>query len=612
MSVPNVDALRESLRRFAAADAGPQWLSAATELWAADPSVVSANLLCSLRDQHPQIAPSRRLRVFVSRAVTCEPLVPQIRAESLVSRVDLELVLGDFNTWMQELLAFDRPDRFDVHLVMTRGEDLSPPLWNDFASLSTAAVDHEIERVLHDVAQACRTFRASNTAKLVLCVPDMPAFADCGVLDAQLERSQAQSVRLVQSGFRQIAQDIPGVVLLDYDGVVARSGRASWYDQRMWELARMPFSKAASRLLSAEFARVLVAMAGANVKAVAVDLDNTLWRGVIGEDGLDGIAVAEEGPGRPHWLLQRHLKALKQRGILLTILSKNNEADALRAIREHPGMVLRETDFTAMRIDWNEKSHNIVDVAAELGIGVDAFAFLDDNPVERAAMRRDRPEVAVLEMPSDASVLSGWFRQIPMLERAFITEEDRNRSVLYAVRKEQQALERNVGNRESFLAALEQVIDVTAADQASITRIAQLTQKTNQFNLTTRRYDEAAIAAMANDAAHVVVGFRVRDRFADHGLVGVGILETRDHVARIDTLLLSCRVIGRDVERAMLAHLVSAARDRGCHTLRGEFIPTAKNSVCARTYEAAGFDAAEPSESSRWWSLRLDEASVET
>jgi FkbH-like protein len=612
MNGERIAALRESLREFAAADAGSQWLSAATELWAADPSVLTANLLCSLRDQHPLIAPARRLRVFISRSVTCEPLVPQIRAESLVSRVDVELVLGDFNTWMQELLGFDRPDRFDVHVVMTRGEDLSPPLWNDFASLSTAAVDHEIERVLRDVSQACRAFRASNATKLVLCVPDMPAFADGGVLDAQLERSQAQSFRLLQSGFRQIAQDVSGVVLLDYDGLVSRSGRAAWYDQRTWELARMPFSKPASRVLSAEIARVLVAMAGSNIKAVAVDLDNTLWRGVVGEDGIEGIAVAEEGPGRPHWLLQRHLKALTHRGILLTILSKNNESDALRAIREHPGMVLREADFSAMRINWLEKSQNIGELAAELGIGVDAFAFLDDNPVERAAMRRDRPEVAVLEMPSEGSALSTWFRQIPMLERAFITEEDRNRSVLYAVRKEQQALERDVGNRESFLAALEQVIDATAADQSSIPRIAQLTQKTNQFNLTTRRYDEAAIAEMANDTAHVVVGFRVRDRFADHGLVGVGIMETREQVARIDTLLLSCRVIGRDVERAMLAHLVSVARDHGCHTLRGEFIPTAKNSVCARTYESAGFDAAEPSESSSWWSLRLDRAAVET
>jgi FkbH-like protein len=343
-----------------------------------------------------------------------------------------------------------------------------------------------------------------------------------------------------------------------------------------------------------------------------VDLDHTLWGGVIGEDGMAGIQLGPEYPGAAYQELQRALLDLTRRGILLAVCSKNNPADAMEALENHPGMLLRPRDFAAMRINWNEKAQNLREIAAELNIGADSVAFLDDNPVERHEIREQLPETIVIELPRDAMRFAGTVRDCPYFERLTLSEEDRQRGEYYAAQRERAELERSVASKEDFYRWLEQVAEIAPVNPATLARVAQLTQKTNQFNLTTRRYTEQQIAEMAERAGWRVWSLRVSDRYADNGLVGVAIARVEGEVCEIDTFLLSCRVIGRTVETALLARLAQDARARGATRLEGWFLPTRKNAPAKDFYRDHGFEVAAQNDGGVLWRLDLTREQLRT
>jgi FkbH-like protein len=370
---------------------------------------------------------------------------------------------------------------------------------------------------------------------------------------------------------------------------VARHGRESWGDARKWLTVRLPIAAANLVWMAREWMRFLAPLAGRVAKILAVDLDNTLWGGVIGEDGMAGIQVGSEYPGAAYQALQQALLDLTGRGIMLAIASKNNLADAMEALRTHPGMLLRPEHFAAMRIDWNEKSQNLREIAAELNLGLDAIAFLDDNPIERQRVREEIPEVMVVELPDDPMAYARAVRGYPAFERLSISEEDRHRTRYYAADRQRTALEQSAGSREEFYRSLEQEAEITRVHMLTLVRVAQLTQKTNQFNLTTKRYTEQQIEELARRLDWQVLSIKVSDRYADNGLVGVAITHDHRDICEIDTFLLSCRVIGRTVETALLAHLAEEARERGLRRLEGWFLPTKKNAPAREFYREHGF-----------------------
>ena len=515
-------------------------------------------------------------------------MVPILRAAAYAAGIALDTYLGEFNAWAQEML--------DPESSLYRFQP-------DVAVLAVLARDLGREGALARLSDCIAAFRRHSQAALIVHTLEQPAIASAGIFDAQQPEGEAEAIRRINRGLVELAASHRGVYILDYDALVARHGRDTWGDDRKWLTVRLPIASANLPRMTAEWLRFLHPLTGKIAKCVAVDLDNTLWGGVIGEDGMTGIKLGQEYPGAAFQQVQRALLDLTKRGILLAVCSKNNSADAMEAIAGHPGMILRPRDFAAMRINWNAKAQSLREIADELNIGLDSVAFLDDNPIERQHVREQAPEVLVLDLPDDPMAYARAIRESPWFERLALSHEDRQRGEYYAAQRDRSELERSVTSKEDFYRSLEQVCQIAPVNETTLARVAQLTQKTNQFNLTTKRYTEQQIAALAACPGWRVYSLHVKDRYADNGLVGVAISKQENGVCEIDTFLMSCRVIGRTVETALLARVAADAKMNGAQTLLGRFLPTSKNAPASDFYRDHEFQEIEEG----LWSFDLRE-----
>lgn len=595
------------------------------ELWRRDPSAATASFVVSriddlrdktLDDVRDHLALTK-FKLAILRSFTVEPMVPLLRAEAFAYGIDLEVHVGDFNTYVQDMLDGQSAlYRFAPNAVVlaVRTDQAAPELGRDFADLAPEAAGQAAERVIHGVVQGYEqwvgTFRKHSQAALIVHSLERPSSPSLGVLDDQSEAGQSGLIRQVNRELRRIAAGFHGVYILDYDALVARHGRERWHDERKWLTARLPIAASYLLPMTREWMRFIVPLSGRSAKVLVVDLDNTLWGGVIGEDGMAGIEVGPEYPGAAYQALQRALLDLSRKGILLALCSKNNFDDAMEALDNHPGMLVRAKDFAAMRINWGDKSQNLREIAQELNVGIDALAFLDDNSFEREQVRAALPEVTVIDLPKNPLEYASAVRNCAAFERLTLSAEDQQRTAMYARQKQSAGVEQTFQSKEDFFRFLEQEAELEPVSDLTLARVAQLTQKTNQFNLTTRRYSEAQIEEMANKPDWHICSIRVRDRFGDHGLVGVAIAHDVGEQCEIDTFLLSCRVIGRTVETALLAHLAESAARRGRKRLEGWFLPTKKNAPARDFYMQHGFECQATSCEGSLWTLDLESSTL--
>jgi FkbH-like protein len=583
------------------------------ELWRVEPGVAAAAFVVS---RYQRIGPAlslQRHRLAILRSFTVEPALPVLRAEALVAGLDLAVHAGDFNAYVQEIVdPGSALYRFEPEtaILAVESRDAAPRLWGEWADLSAGEAREEMGAVAERFQSWIAAFRRHSQASLIVHSLAGPGALARGILDTQSESSQAGAFQEINRELRKTARGYRGVYVLDYDALIARHGRLGWRDERKWLTVRMAFAAAHVTSLAREWMRFLHPLTGKVAKVVAVDLDNTLWGGVVAEDGMRGIRLGREHPGAAYLAVQRALLDLRKRGILLAICSKNNPSDALEALERHAEMLLRPEHFAAMRIDWNDKAGNLREIAAELNVGLDAVAFVDDNPVERQHVRGAAPEVMVIELPEDPLHFARAIREAPVFERLALSAEDLERGEMYRVQKDRHRLEASAASREDFFRSIEQRAEIGRVTPETLARVAQLTQKTNQFNLTTRRYTEPQVARMGESSDWRVYWIRVRDRFSDNGLVGVAILRTGGAVWEIDTFLLSCRVIGRTVETALLAHVIEEACAAGAGAIEGWFLPTKKNAPAREFYSGHGFRMAEQAESGARWILDLPQSAV--
>jgi FkbH-like protein len=602
--------LRQQVDRYA--ETG-QWQKAARELrvlWESEGGGPLAGYVVSAfrkMRQHLELTPHR---CAILRSFTVEPIVPLLEAYAFTSGIELTVHIGEFNAYAQELL--DENNRLyefrpDTVILAAQTRDVAPELWQRAGTQTGEAV----KRVTGQFESYIKAFRAHTAANLIVHLLETPAMVAQGIYDSQLEENQAAAIHQVNRNLRRLAREHPGIYVLDYDGLVARHGREKWGEERKWLTVRLPIAASHLVYVAREWMRFLAPLTGRIAKAVAVDLDNTVWGGIIGEDGMAGIQVGPEYPGAAYQAVQRALLDLADRGILLAICSKNNPQDAMEALTAHPGMLLRPEHFAAMRINWNAKAQNLREIAEELNIGLDAMAFVDDNPAERQQVREQAPEVLVPELPEDPMYYARALRDYPAFERLMLSEEDRQRGRYYAAERQRAQFEQSVASREDFYRSLEQEAEIAPVNALTLARVAQLTQKTNQFNLTTKRYTEQQIAETAQCPDWRVLSIKVRDRYADNGLVGVAMVQHRGETTEIDTFLLSCRVIGRTVETALLAYLADEARARGAKRLQGNFLPTKKNAPARDFYREHGFQLLSETPERQIWELELEEATLQ-
>ncbi len=606
--------LREKIDQLIAGGDAAGASARMAELWRQEPGSAAASYLVP---RYEQLRSARHFvphRVVLLRSFTVEPVVPLLRAAAFMAGIDLTVHVGDFNAYPQEILdehGLLYGFKPDTVILAAQTRDIAPELWARFADLSEQTVSDSVRRVADSFRSWIGTFRRHSSANLVVHSLEIPSVPSLGVLDAQAEVSQAAAIQQINQQLRTICREQRGVFLLYYGALVARYGSSQWHDEKKWLTARMPISAGHLIHLAQEWRRFLVPLAGRTAKVLVVDLDNTLWGGVIGEDGMNGIRLGQEYPGAAHQALQRALLDLHRKGILLAVCSKNNFDDAMEALSTHPGMLLKPEHFAAMRINWSDKALNLREIAEELNLGIDALAFLDDNPIEREQVRAALPEVTVIDLPGDPVHFASVVRDSPFFERLTISEEDRQRGAMYVAERERTRAWHSFSSKEDFYRSLEQEAEIAAVDAATLARVAQLTQKTNQFNLTTRRYSEQQIAEMASRPGWHVTSLRVRDRYGDHGLVGVAITADEGDACEIDTFLLSCRVIGRNIETALLCHLAEGARSRGRKELRGQFLPTKKNAPAKEFYAQHSFTRTAADDNGSLWRLDLTVKRIE-
>lgn len=554
--------------------------------------------------------------LLVLRSFTLEPVVPLARACAAEYGVDLRMRFGEFNAWTQELLspasAVYQDPKPDAILLTVQTRDISPALWYEASTLDEVALADEADRVAKAIVGPLRALRERSQAHVIVHALEKPALSATGVLESSSGQAMTQSAAIdyVNAKLREAAASMSGVYVLDYDGLIARFGRNRWYDEDKFLTVRLPMVADALLPLAREWTKYLLPAMGRQAKCLVLDLDNTLWGGVVGEDGPTGIRLGVEHPGAHYMAIQRAALDLYQRGILLALCSKNNPDDAMEVIEKHPHMVLKPGHFAAVRVNWTDKAQNLREIAAELNIGLDSLVFLDDNPVERELVRSLVPEVTVLEPASDdPKDMLASVRGCPLFERLTLSGDDRKRGQMYAQQRQRAELESSAGSLEDYLRSLKMEADVglldATSDPAIVERVAQLTQKTNQLNMTTKRYSVQEVSAMADDPARRVYWIGVRDRFGDNGIVGVMIANATGKAWELESFLMSCRVIGRTVETCMLATLAEHARQAGATALRGWFLPTRKNPPAEAIYREHGFAELERTDEGVLWGLDI-------
>jgi FkbH-like protein len=518
--------------------------------------------------------------------------------------------VGAYNAYAQEILdpaSALYAHRPDTVLVALQARDVTPALWDQFAAMAPDEVEAEIERAAGLLIDLLAALRRSIAATIFCHGLERPLHASEGLLDQVREVRQADALEAVNRRLRAWAADQSAVYVLDYDGLIGRHGRERWFDEKKYATTRLPLSLNAMGWLAEEWWRHVAVVALPPAKVLALDLDNTLWGGVLGEEGLAGIRLDDGAPGRFHRAFQQAVLDIARRGVLVVLASKTNEPEALEAVDRHPGMLIRRTHLAGWRINWEPKPANLAALAEELNLGLDSFVFVDDSPAECEAVRRALPEVEVVELPKDPAAYAGVLRRVPRLERLSASREDGERTRYYADERERRDLAASAATLEDFLHSLDVEAFAEPVSAATLARAAQLTQKTNQLNMTTRRYGEAQLGQMLGDPAWRGYVLSARDRFGDNGVVGLALTRDEGADCEIDTFLLSCRVIGRGLETAFLAHIAEEARGRGAERLRGQFLPTPRNAPAARIYELAGFRLEQGSEAAQDWSLALGE-----
>lgn len=385
-------------------------------------------------------------------------------------------------------------------------------------------------------------------------------------------------------------QQIKNVYILDLDALQANCGRKTFSDPKLYYIAKMPISVDVLPEVAKRVVDLVQALRGSVKKCVVLDLDNTLWGGVIGDDGLAGIQIGELGTGHAFSDFQAWLRELKNRGILLAVCSKNNEDTAKEPFEKHPEMVLRLEDFSMFVANWEDKASNIRMIQKTLNIGMDSLVFLDDNPFERNLVRTMIPEITVPELPEDPAMYLQYLRGLGLFETASYSADDSGRTQQYREQAQRTAFASSFQSYDAYLEGLDMRAVVAPFDWFHYPRIAQLTQRSNQFNLRTVRYTEAEIEAISQDDHHICLYFMLKDKFGDHGLISVVILDKVDAgTLFVSEWLMSCRVLKRGMEEFIADTIIRTAAEQGFETVTGEYIPTAKNAMVKDLYENMGF-----------------------
>jgi FkbH-like protein len=536
------------------------------------------------------------LRIGIVHTYTSDLLAPWLDLAGAVQGMEVQAYHAPYGLALQEAAPNSALVSHQPHLtvLLLQREDLHPALSQPITGLGAEGLAQLRSQVLQRVKEIVSLFREQKVGQLVVSFLPRLAGPTLGLFDAQSDCSEAAWWAAVKSEFASWLRGVPSSLLLDLDEVLLEVGRGDFFDRRFWYSARFPFASGGAWEFSRRLVALGVALVRPKAKVLVLDADNTLWGGVIGEDGIDGIKLGPDYPGNVFVDFQRRILDLQQRGFILAMCSKNNAADVDQVLKEHPHQLLRNEHFAARRVNWVPKAENLASLAKELNLGLDSFIFVDDSDHECAAVRHALPQVEVVQVPSRSTEIATCLDQVARLEVLSLTREDLAKTEMYAQdRRRRELMEDGNGVAAGdYLSRLGMKMSVRIDAASNVPRLAQLTQKTNQFNLTTRRYDEAQMAAFVRDDNWWVADFSLTDVFGDAGIVGLALLQRHSpQTARIDNFLMSCRVIGREAEGAFLHTLLRRLAESGVQVVTAEYLPTAKNDLVKNFLPEQGFES---------------------
>ena len=555
----------------------------------------------------------RRFRIAILRTITVEPMLPFIKVMCYANKINPELYLGGYNIIDQGIL--DQGSKLyafkpDALIIFWRAEEVCPKLMDSYLELSSNEVVMVKESVVAKIDKLISAFRTNSEGKIIVHNFELPQFPVFGIVDSQHKRSQKGLFEELNNLLIETTNKYVDVYVLDYEHLVSRYGKRNWFDERLWFTAKAPLSIVAMQALANEYTKYFKAMLGMTKKCIVLDLDNTLWGGILGEEGIQGIKIGQASPGNAFTELQKELLKLYHKGFVLAINSKNDEEAVMEVFDKHPDMVLRKKHFASMKINWTNKAQNMKDIAEELNIGLDTFVFLDDSPVERELIKQQLPEVHCVALPNNAHLYPKILRELPDFERLSFTEEDLRRGEMYKTQIKRKKLEKSSTSLEDFYSSLEMVAIVRVNDSFEVSRLADMTQKTNQFNLTTRRYSKSDISRFITSRNYQVYSLRLIDKFGDNGVVGSIIVKQDNDIWELYGFWLSCRVMGRTVETAFLSYICEKGLKDNIKSILGKYVPSKRNSPVKDLYKEHGFRLVKKDKGITSWKLDRKKTSI--
>ena len=568
-----------------------------------------AKLFARAREAGHSVAPLTPFKLGLISNATTDLISPALVATALRHGIALECIAAPFGQVALQAFSKDseinkvKPDAVLIALDF-RGLPLRPTPGDVTAAQET------VTHVLDYLAAIREGIKQDGGTICILQTIARPAEPYFGSFDLVTPGTLRHLIDAVNRG---IASSLVGSedILLDVAGLAETVGLAEWHSPVEWNLAKLPFASTFLPLYADHVCRLIGALRGKSRRCLVLDLDNTLWSGVIGDDGLEGIIIGPgDATGEAHLSLQQAVLSLRDRGIVLAVSSKNDDAVARSAFQTHPEMLLREEHISVFQANWNDKASNIKAIAEELSLGLDALVLLDDNPAERGLVRRLLPQVAVPELPEDPSLYARTLMASGYFEAITFSAEDRNRADFYRDNARRIALQKQAGDVDAYLASLEMVIRFRPFDHIGRARITQLINKSNQFNLTTRRYTEAEIRDIGRDPNYYTLQVSLADIYGDNGMISVVICQRNGEDWYVDTWLMSCRVLGRRVENAVLSQLLGEARGRGIRRIVGAYRATARNKMVENHYAKLGFSVMEKQDDGTvLWELDVTDSS---
>ncbi|MBX3395367.1 MAG: HAD family hydrolase [Phycisphaerae bacterium] len=582
---------------------------------AAQPGIVRMNQAARQIDALRAVLGRVPLRLACLASFTFDPLKAAMELQGVRAGFALETYVSPYGRFEQELI--DPQSELSAFapqaiLLAVRLADTCAAIYDEFNSLPPEECDRLVNEWFARLRAALDSYRQRSKSPILIQNYESVVAPALGIADMAASHSQSAVIRAANQRLLTLAKEIGNAYVLDYDGLVARIGRESWSDARTRLFARIPVASQHYWRLAGFYVQHLRPLYGLSKKVLALDADHTLWGGVVGDVGTHGIALGKDFPGNAYVAFQKKVLDLHQRGVVLVIASKNEPGAVEQVLDQHPDMVLRRKHFASLRVNWNAKPQNLREIADELNLGIDSFVFIDDSPVECDLMRKSLHEVLTIQLPKDPAGYPAVIDALDCFEQWTISDEDRQRGELYRAESERKQLQSVAMDMPTFYRQLEMKMTLHINHPPHVARAAQMTNRTNQFNMHTTRCTEDDIRAFMADGSHEIVTVALADRFGDNGIIGMALVRRDAAEWTIRQFLMSCRVLGRTVEQSLLQWIADRAKKSGIKRLLAEFVPTPKNKPFAVFFRSCGLTlAGKRDDKVELWELALESRQVE-